>query len=239
MPPVLSVILLTLLAGLAMPIGALIATVERLRPHWLEAELRHSIIAFGGGVLLSAVALVLVPEGARALPTAAVIGCFLAGGIIFFALDRILAQFQGSASQLVAMLSDFVPEALALGAAFAAGERAGLLLALIIALQNLPEGFNAYREIVSSGRLRPRTVIVAFFCLSPVGVIAGLVGFYWLAGADALVGVIMLGAGGGILYLTFQDIAPQAQLKNHHAPALGAVLGFVCGMAGQLMLESP
>ena len=59
----IKVVTLTLMAGLAMPLGALVASVERIKQDWLETELRHGILAFGGGALLSAVALVLIPEG--------------------------------------------------------------------------------------------------------------------------------------------------------------------------------
>ena len=236
MHPALLIVLLTLLAGLAMPAGALLARIEHIRPEWLEREFRHTVIAFGGGVLLSAVALVLVPDGARHVPLLAVVPLFLAGGLAFLGLDRLLARTNSPASQLVAMLADFAPEALALGTAFATGESTGVLLALLITLQNLPEGFNAYRELVASGRVRPWHVIVVLFCLSPVGMLCALAGYYWLADAHGLVASVMLFAAGGILYLTFQDIAPQARLKNHHAPAFGAVLGFACGLIGQLVL---
>ena len=56
-------LLFTTFAGLCILVGGLAAKIERIRPEWLESELRHSIIPFGGGVLISAVALVLVPEG--------------------------------------------------------------------------------------------------------------------------------------------------------------------------------
>ena len=38
-------------------------------------------------------------------------------------------------------------------------------------------------------------------------------------------GVIMLLAAGGLVYLMFQEIAPQSRLNRHWAPPLGAVLG--------------
>ena len=63
MTPLYGLLLLTLFAGLAMPLGALIAHFERITPEWLETELMHGITAFGGGALLSAISLVLVPEG--------------------------------------------------------------------------------------------------------------------------------------------------------------------------------
>jgi ZIP family zinc transporter len=47
----------------------------------------------------------------------------------------------------------------------------------------------------------------------------------------------MLFAAGGILYLTFEDIAPQAHLARRWAPALGAVAGFMLGLLGQMLLR--
>ena len=44
------------------------------------------------------------------------------------------------------MLLDYVPESLALGGAFAIGAESAPLLAIVMGLQNLPEGFNGYRE---------------------------------------------------------------------------------------------
>lgn len=232
----LAVALLTFAAGAAMPLGACFAYWERIRPQWLEQEFRHSVIAFGGGALLAAVALVLVPEGAKGLPTWAVALCFSLGGLCFMILDRALAAASGSSAQLTAMLSDFIPESLALGAAFSAGGQAGPLLALLIGIQNLPEGFNAYRELRSSTSLSARGVLLTFLLMSFLGPIAGLTGHFLLADAPEVVSGIMLFAAGGILYLTFQDIAPQAQLKQHWAPPLGAIAGFLLGLIGQLLI---
>jgi len=57
-----------------------------------------------------------------------------------------------------------------------------------------------------------------------------------LADAPAALGVVMLAAAGGILYLTFQDIAPQAKLDCDWGPPLGAVLGFLVGMVGHQLI---
>jgi ZIP family zinc transporter len=232
-----TVIVLTLLAGLAMPVGAAIARVERIKPNWLEDEFRHGVIAFGGGALLSAVALVLVPEGSRNLSPAAVAISFAFGGFAFMALDVVLDLMDSPASQLAAMLSDFIPEALALGAAVALGGTAGPLLAGLIALQNLPEGFNAYRELTASAAHNGLRVIAAFSVMALVGPAAGLAGYFWLSAHAAVVSAIMLFAAGGILYLVFQDIAPQAKLKRHWAPPLGAVAGFLVGLVGQMVIS--
>ncbi|WP_211227149.1 ZIP family metal transporter [Saccharospirillum impatiens] len=216
-----------------MPLGAAIASFEHIRPRWLESEVRHGVIAFGGGALLSSVALVLVPEGMHRLEALSVALWFIAGGLAFMILDIALAAKATPANQLVAMLSDFIPEALALGATFAVSSSAGFLLAGIIALQNLPEGFNASRELARSTHYRSTQIITAFALMALLGPLCGLTGYYVLADYPAVVSSIMLFAAGGILYIVFQDIAPQAKLKKHWAPPLGAVAGFLLGMMGK------
>lgn len=221
-----------------MPIGASIAAVERISPRWLEAEVRHGVIAFGGGALLSAVALVLVPRGVSDLSSLLVVACFASGAIIFMVLDIRLAANNTPFSQLTAMLSDFVPEALALGAIFTSSKGAGFLLAGIIALQNMPEGFNAYRELKVSTKYSRLKILAAFALMALLGPIAGTVGYFLLSDYPKIVSGIMLFAAGGILYIIFQDIAPQSRLKNYWAPPLGAVAGFLLGVLGHILVRA-
>ncbi|MBD5771876.1 ZIP family metal transporter [Marinomonas colpomeniae] len=237
MTPFYSVILLALFAGLAMPAGALIAQYEKIRPLWLESELTHGITAFGGGALLSAVALVLVPEGIlhfSPLPAAAL---FLLGGAAFMSLDILLSKSKASMSQLVAMLSDFIPESLALGAAFALGSSDAILIAALIAMQNLPEGFNAFRELKASSHYSSLKILFMFFVLALCGPVASGMAYLWLSDWPALVSGVMLFASGGILYAVFQDIAPQVTLEKHWAPPMGAVMGFVLGLVGYMLTQ--
>ena len=226
MPDYLNIILLTSLAGLCMPIGGLIASVESIRPYWLEKELRHFLIAFGGGILLGAVTTVLVPEGMHNSPNQFIaIAILLSGALIFFFIERHLGLKRRESPQLIGMTLDFVPEAIALGGLVATGSSSALMLALLIGLQNLPEGFNSFRELKEQNKSTKVTLIIMLL-LVPLGPIAGLFGYYVLAGHEAMLGAIMLFASGGILYLIFQDIAPQSKLKKHWGPPLGAVFGY-------------
>ncbi len=161
-----SMLMLTALSGLAMPLGALLAKVERLQSDWLETELRHSIIAFAAGALLSAIALVLVPEGIEHLSVFWACFLFIAGGFGFMLVDAALEKWNTPGSQLAAMLADFIPESLALGALFSIGGNNAILLALLIGLQNLPEGFNAYREMTDKGHFAANKLIVLFVALA-------------------------------------------------------------------------
>ena len=229
-------LLWTAIAGACIPAGAGLAQIQRILPRWLDEELRHFVIALGGGVLVGAVALVLVPEGVDLLPhPAAATALLLAGGAAFLVIDRAQAKRRRAAPQFIAMGADFVPESLALGGMFAAGADGAVVLALLIGLQNLPEGFNAWREL--AGHIRRGAALRRMLLLALLGPVCGAVGWFWLAGFDAALGAIMLFAAGGILYLTFQDIAPQARLERHWTPPLGAVLGFAMALVSELVFK--
>ncbi len=225
------------IAGATIPLGGLTACIERMQPGWMEEEFRHTVMAFGGGALFSAIALVLVPEGIRYLSVPWVMVAFGAGGVFFFLVDRLIEKRGGAASMLLAMLLDFLPESMAMGAMLATEKAAGLLLAVLIALQNYPEGFNAYRELRADGEISARRALLAFCGLVLLGPLAAWFGFTFLQDAPATLGAVMMFAAGGILYLIFEDIAPQVRLEHHWAPPLGAVGGFMLGLLGYAILE--
>ena len=229
------VILYTFIAGLMIPLGGLFAWKEHIPQRWLRLEVEHGIVAFGGGVLLAAVALVLVPGGIEELALLPVAGFFSLGALVFLFLDRLIQKHGGSAAQVMAMTLDFTPEAIALGAAAGTGNSIVPLLALLIGLQNLPEGFNSYRDLIKS-ELKPKRWLLLLTALAFLGPISGSIGLTWLTDEPEAIASIMLFAAGGILYLTFQDIAPQAKLKRHWAPSLGAVAGFLIGVIGEMTI---
>lgn len=69
------------------------------------------------------------------------------------------------------------------------------------------------------------------------GPTAGVLGWHVAAGFPDVVGATMLFASGGILYLLFQDIAPQSRLERHWAPTLGAVFGFSVAMVAEFLVS--
>jgi ZIP family zinc transporter len=232
-------VLVAFAAGLTIPLAAFAALEARLHPGWLTDEARHAILAFGGGVLISAIALVLVPEGMELTSAPGALAAFAAGGISFALVERWLANRGGEAGDFLAMLLHYLPEALALGAVWAADREAGTLFALMIALQNLPEAFNAFRELDKRAEGRRRVRLMAMFCILPfAGALAALGGYAVLQELPRLLGALLLFSAGGILYLTFQDIAPSAHLKRSWAPPLGAVGGFMLGMVAWMVIHA-
>jgi len=224
------------LAGLAIPVGALLSRFERIRSQWVATELRHAITAFGAGALLAAIALVLVPDGIDKLSLMPLSIAFFGGGICFAFIDWYLARNGTPLGQFVAMLADFVPECLALGALFLAESAGAKLLAVLIAVQNVPEAFNAYREITTGGGKAPGTALIMFALLAPIGPLAAFIGVRFLSESPELIAMIMTFAAGGILYLMFQDIAPKVPVENSWLPPMGALAGFFVGVLGAVLV---
>jgi ZIP family zinc transporter len=154
------------------------------------------------------------------------IPAIIAGGLIFFGIERILGLKRRESPQLMGVMLDFIPEATALGGLAVVSPETAVLMAVLIAMQNLPEGFNAYRELVNLPGYTSTKTLLFMTCLVMTGPLAGLLGYFFLSERPVILGAIMLIASGGILYLIFQDIAPQSRLEHHWGPPLGAVVGF-------------
>jgi ZIP family zinc transporter len=228
---------LTTLAGICIPVGGLLARIERIGPNWLEQEFRHFLIALGGGILLGAVTIVLIPEGQSSIGNSFwAIPAIIAGGVLFFWIERMLGVHHRESPQLMGVMLDFVPEAAALGGLIVVNPSLAPLMAVLIAMQNLPEGFNAYREFCDKPGYTPKKTLIVMTGLAAAGPIAGLLGYFFLSGQPVILGTIMLVASGGILYLIFQDIAPQSRLDKHWGPPLGAVIGFCLALFSDMLV---
>ncbi len=234
MNDILTIILFASAAGLPIIIGGSVSSIFQAKQIVLKSEINHWVVAFGGGALVSAIAFALIPKAIPILSTIELSIIFLSGTITFMIIDILIARMGTSLAQAFSMMMDFLPEALALGASFAHNHNFGLLLAIFIGLQNLPEGFNSYIEL--RRKMRKKQTLLLMFGLSFAGIIAALTGKFLLSNNEKLIAVIMLFAAGGIIYLVFQDIAPLSKKKNDWIPATGASIGFLIGMIGTKLL---
>ncbi len=208
------------LSGITVLIGGLLSKFfnHHMKESPIKQEITHTLMSFGSGVMLSALALVLIPKGMAKLDLVPLTIAFLLGSVIFMYIDRYLANKGGQIAMLLAMMMDFVPESIALGAVFAIEPQTAALLAFFIGLQNLPEAFNAYRDLVLSG-FKPTKTLIIFFFLSFAGIIGAFIGHFVLS-------------NGGILYLLVQDIIPESKMEKKYLVSIGATIGFLIGIIG-------
>ena len=221
-------------AGITVFIGGILANFfnHHIKESPVKYEITHTLMSFGAGVILSALALVLIPTGMEELDLLAMAFSFLLGAVLFMLIDQYLAKKGGKTATLLAMMMDFIPESIALGAVFAIKPNMAILLAVFIGLQNLPEAFNSFRDLVQSGFTTKKTFIIFFF-LSFFGIIGALIGHFLLGDYPDLTAHLMTFASGGILYLLIQDIIPESKLDKNYLTSLGATLGFLVGIIAE------
>ncbi len=234
---ILQILIIAGFAGITVFLGGILANLfkHHVKDSPVKFEIAHTLMAFGGGIILAALALVLIPKGMEELDLLPLSISFLCGAVVFFIIDSYLSRKGGKLATLLAMIMDFVPESIALGAVFASDPSAALLLAVFIGLQNLPESFNSFRDMVLSGHGVRKTLIIFFF-LSFSGIAGALTGHLFLRELPEVTAHLMIFASGGILYLVIQDIIPESKMENSWFPSLGATLGFLIGIIGEKLI---
>jgi ZIP family zinc transporter len=230
-------ILFSGIAGVTVFIGGVLANVfnHHIKESPVKYEITHTLMSFGAGIILSALALVLIPKGMEELELLPMAFSFLVGAILFMLIDQYLAKKGGKTATLMAMIMDFIPESIVLGAVFALDPKMATLLAVFIGLQNLPEAFNSFRDLVQSGFTTKKTLIIFFF-LSFFGIIGALIGHFLLRGYQNLTAHLMVFASGGILYLLIHDIIPKSKFEKNYLTSLGATFGFLAGVIAEKLM---
>lgn len=224
-------------AGVTVFLGGLLANFfnHHIKESPLKYDIIHTLMSFGAGIILSALSLVLIPKGIEELDVVPLSISFLLGALLFMLIDQYLNKKGGKLATLLAMMMDFIPESIALGAVFLLEPKMATLLAVFIGLQNLPESFNAYRDLILSGYSIKKTLLIFFF-MSFFGVFGALLGHFFLRDYPDLTAHLMIFASGGILYLLIQDIIPESKLEKKYLTSLGAILGFLVGVIGEKVI---
>ena len=189
--------------------------------------------AFGAGILIAAAVFEMVIQAETTLGIAITLLAFLGGSIIFTVADVIAEKKGGGAGILLGIGLDSIPESLAIGASIAAGGPA-MALAILIGIQNVPEGIASYREMMTGKtafKNNPRRALSAIGIVSVIPIFLGLVGLFYMQGMAEAIAIILALSAGGIFYMLYYDMIPKAHKDRKWMPTFGAVLGFIIGFA--------
>jgi zinc transporter, ZIP family len=224
---ILRVIAITAFAGGTSFLGVYIA--KRIR--FAEQHLL-TLTAFGAGILIAAAVFEMVIEAEKNIGITLTLIVFLGGAIVFAIADMIAEKKGGGAGILLGIGLDVIPESLAIGAAVASGP--ALALALLIGIQNVPEGIASYREMMTGKTAfsnNPKKALAAVGLVSVIPIFLGLVGLFYLTGMKDTIAIIFAMSAGGIFYMLYYDMIPKAHKDREWLPTFGAVLGFIIGFA--------
>lgn len=230
-----------LLAGSALLIGALVGYLVRV-----PAGIVAAVMAFGSGVLLSAVAFDLIADAHERGGLVPTTGGALAGALIYtganLALTRRGARHRkrsgtqqpseseqpgsGTAIALGALL-DGIPESIVIGLSLLGGGGVGSATVAAVFISNVPEGLSSASGMRRAGR-GAGYVLGMWSGITVVSGLAAMVGYGLLGDTSgALLAAITALAAGAILAMIADTMIPEAFEDAHMWIGLITVLGFL------------
>jgi ZIP family zinc transporter len=203
-------------------------------------------MAFGSGVLISALSFELMEEAYQEAGLAAIATGFLLGAVIYAAANQLLViwgarhrkrsgthqpseEDQGGSGMAIAIgaLIDGIPESIAIGLSILHGGAVSVATVAAIFLSNLPEGFSSSAGMRKAGRSEAYVfgvwTAIAFACG-----LASLAG-YAVFGALSpfIVAATTAVAAGGMLAMIVDTMIPESFAEAHDWARRFVVLGFL------------
>jgi len=202
----------------------------------------YGSLAFAASMMLGISFFQLIPESMEITSFYLVAISFFLGIVIMRIVDRVLPHInpelmkkekpsvKRSVTMLViGMALHNIPEGLAIGIGFALEPVLGLVIALGIAAQDVPENIATIVPLyaLSEKKMKSFIIVTATILFELFGFIFG---YYVLKGMSLeLLGMSLALAAGFMTYISIEELIPAAQIKQNLKVGLtGLILGLVC-----------
>ena len=233
------------LAAASLVIGAVIALVFHI-----SVRVIGMIMAFGAGVLISAVAFDLVQEASdMSEGHGALITGLFAGCLVYFGGDLLIDRLGGgqrkdasggqeSGSPLAIVLGsvlDGIPESMVIGLTIFQGGAVGAAYLIAVFISNLPESISSTTGLVIGGWKKSR-VLWMWIGIAVISGIASLAGYGLFQNASpAVVAFVLTFAAGAILTMLANTMMPEAYQNGGRWVGVATTLGFAVAFTIHLL----
>jgi zinc transporter, ZIP family len=224
------------LAASSLVIGAVVALVFHL-----SLRVIGLIMAFGSGVLISAVSFDLVQEAVdKASGHGWVVGGFFAGCLVFFGGDRLIDDLGGSQrkdpsgnqeggsalSIVLGSVLDGIPESMVIGLTIFEGGAVGAAYLVAVFISNLPESISSTAGLATSGWKKSR-ILWMWIAIALISGLASLAGYgLFQNSSPGAVAFVLAFAGGAILTMLAETMMPEAYEHGGKLVGIATTLGF-------------
>jgi ZIP family zinc transporter len=226
---------ISMIAGLATTFGSLLVLLFG-NP---KERILASLLAGAGGVMLAVVSVDLLPNAWKIGPPLQVCVGFILG-LLFMYLAEIRLNVSDNtlplsrrqrlkrAGLLVAIgiaLHD-LPEGMAIAVSQEAAPSLGFLIAFAITLHNLPEGMATAVPLKMVG-VRWWKILLLNIGIAFFTPFGALLGLLAIGGVQNSLGFFLTFAAGAMTFLIFAELWPLSRERHPHYALLGATIGFI------------
>ncbi len=230
------------LAGAALLLGSLMGYYLPMRRRTVAA-----VMAFGSGVLISALSFELMEEAYAKGGFAATAAGFLGGAVIYTAANLAVGAYgakhrkrsgthqaeEGGSGIAIAIgaLIDGIPESIVIGLSLLGGQGVSIVAVAAVFISNIPEGLSSSVGMKKAGRGKTYIfgIWMAIALLSALAALCGCL--FFEHAAPALVSFAQAIAAGAILAMIADTMIPEAFEEAHDFAGLITVFGFLAAFA--------